>query len=114
MMKYVLPEMKKKKDGFVINIGSKISRNTSVKANKVLYATSKYAIEGMSLALNNELKEFGIRVTCLMPGTANTFLSLSANDFLSPYRIGEVVAMLIKLKDIDFENLVIKSKRQIL
>jgi NAD(P)-dependent dehydrogenase (short-subunit alcohol dehydrogenase family) len=112
MLKAVVPEMKKKKEGLIINIGSKISHNTNVLPNRVLYATSKYAIEGMSYALNKELRVFGIRVTCLMPGTVNTYLSFRSGQFLSPYCVGEVIATIIRSGDIDFENFVIKSTRQ--
>jgi 3-oxoacyl-[acyl-carrier protein] reductase len=59
MSRMVTPFMKKQKNGYIINIGSKISHNTNVSAHKVLYATSKYAVEGFSFALNKELKEFG-------------------------------------------------------
>lgn len=112
MSKYFLPVMKKRKAGFIINIGSKISHNTNVAPNKVLYAMTKYAVEGFSFALNKELKSFGIRVTCLMPGTINNFLSLKSKEFLSPSQVGMLISQLIKMKDIDFESIVFKSVKQ--
>lgn len=108
----VIPQMKKQKTGTIINIGSKISHNTNVKPNKVMYATSKYAIEGLSFALNKELKEFGIRVLCPMLGTVNTFFSTQSGNYLSPTRVAQVLAMLIKFEDVDFESLVFKAKDQ--
>ncbi len=112
MAKAVIPYMKKQRDGLIVNVGSKISRNTNVSPNKVLYATSKYAVEGFSFALNKELKPFGIRVTCLMPGTVNTFASLKSRQYLSPYDVAELILMIIKFKNIDFESIVFKSKAQ--
>lgn len=112
MSRQVIPYMKKRREGFILNIGSKISRNTNVSPNKSLYAASKYALEGFSYALNKELKSFGIRVSCLMPGTVNTFFSLQSGNYLSPYRVGQIISMLIKFGDVDFENLVIKSINQ--
>lgn len=112
MTQGVIPHMKKQRTGLIVNIGSKISHNTNVSPNKVLYATSKHAIEGFSYSLSKELKPFGIRVTCLMPGTANTFLSLRSRQFLSPARIGEIVSFIIKSPDVDFESIVFKSVRQ--
>jgi 3-oxoacyl-[acyl-carrier protein] reductase len=103
---------KKQKYGTIINIGSKISHNTNILPNKTLYAATKYGVEGFSFALNKELKEFGCRVICLMPGTINTFLSLSAGDFLQPSRIAQLVAMIIKFDDLDFEGIVVKSIKQ--
>lgn len=108
----VISYMKKSKQGLIINIGSKISHNTNIGPYKVVYATTKYAIEGFSRALANELKKYAIRVTCLMPGTVNTFVSLNARKFLSPYHIAELIVMIIKLKEIDVEGLVFKSRHQ--
>ena len=112
MCKYVTPIMKKHKKGFIVNIGSKISHNTNVSPNRSLYAMTKYALEGFSLALNNELKQFGIRVSCLLPGTVNTFVSFQAKEYLSPYQVAEIVAIMIRFDDIDFESVIIKSKNQ--
>ena len=108
----VIPTMKKQKSGTIINIGSKISHNTNVGPNKVLYTTTKYAIEGFSFALNRELKQHGISVTCLMPGTVNTFVSRKASEFLSPYQIAESIFFIITHRNIDFESMIIKSLKQ--
>lgn len=112
MTKAVLPAMKKKKSGYIINIGSKISHNTRVAPKKVLYATSKYALEGFSLSLAREIKEFGIRVTCLMPGTINSFVSFNSKKYLSPYSVGYLISTLIKMDKIDFESIIFKSTEQ--
>lgn len=108
----VIPVMKKQKAGLIINIGSKISHNTNVGPGKVLYATTKYAVEGFSYALNKELKEFGVRVVCLMPGTVRTFFSRKANDYLNTSEIADLVIAIIRMKGIDFEGIVFKSVRQ--
>lgn len=107
-----LPLFKKQREGFIINTGSKISRNTNVARNKVLYAMTKYAVEGFSFALNKELKPCGIRVTCLMPGTVNTFASFKSRTYLDVKDVSLLVEQLIKLKNIDFEGVVFKSIRQ--
>lgn len=112
MSSKVIPFMKKTKAGFIINIGSKISHNTSVKPGKVLYATTKYAVEGFSISLSKELKPFNIRVSCLMPGTVRTFRSPIAHEFLSPYRVGELISTLLKYEDIHFEGLIFKSGKE--
>lgn len=112
MTREVIPAMKSRKHGLIVNIGSKISHNTAVGANKVLYTTTKYAIEGFSFALNRELKKDGIRVSCLMPGTVNTFVSRKAAQFLSPYQVAQMICFMIQQPDIDFESVLIKSKKQ--
>jgi len=104
--------MKKQKSGTIINIGSKISRNSKVEAKKTLYTLTKYAVEGFSFALNRELRPFGIRVVCLMPGTVNTFFSRKYKDFMSTYDVAEIVNFIIKMDQVDFESVVFKSKRQ--
>lgn len=107
-----VPFLKRSDGGCIINIGSKISRNTMVGAGKSLYALTKYAIEGFSFALNRELKPFGIRVTCLLPGTVNTFPSLAAKKYLSPYQVAEIVDFVLRSESVDFEHIVFKSRRQ--
>jgi short-subunit dehydrogenase len=108
----VLPHMKTRGSGQIINIGSKISHNTNVRPNKVMYATTKSALEAFSFALNKELKQWGIRVSCLMPGTVHTFVSKDVQSQLSPYQVAEVVLMTIKLSDVDFEGIIFKSVNQ--
>lgn len=110
MTKAVIPVMKNQKSGLIINMGSRISHNTNIQPKKVLYATTKSAVEGFSKALENELKPWGIRVTCLMPGTVNTFRSLQPQKYLSPYTIGQIISTIIRLEDVDFESIVLKSK----
>jgi 3-oxoacyl-[acyl-carrier protein] reductase len=108
----VIPIMKLSRSGLIINIGSKISHNTNLKPNKVVYSSTKYAIEGFSFALSKELKSFGIRVCCLMPGTINTFISRNSKNFMSPYDVAHLIKTIIKLKDLDFESVIFKSLTQ--
>lgn len=114
MSKAVIPFMKKNKKGLIINIGSKISHNTNILPGKVLYAVTKFAVEGFSIALSRELKKYGIRVTCLMPGTINNFVSFKSKQFLSPHNLGFAVSMMIKAENVDFESIIIKSSSQII
>lgn len=112
MCRAVTPWFKKQGNGTIINMGSKISHNTAVAPNKVTYATSKYAVEGLSYALNRELKPFGIRVCCLMPGTVATFFSKKGNTYLSPFEVAKIVQFIIEMKSVDFESMIFKSVRQ--
>lgn len=112
MCKTVLPIMKSRKSGLIINVGSKISHNSNIAPNKVAYATSKYALEGFSLSLGKELEKWGIKVTCVMPATLANFVSLKTKTFLHPYKAAEVINMIIKLEDVYFESVLYKSKDQ--
>jgi NADP-dependent 3-hydroxy acid dehydrogenase YdfG len=66
----VVPEMKKKGSGHIVNISS-IAGKTGVK-NMVGYASTKHAVAGLSHSLFMELRSFGIKVSCLFPGSVNT------------------------------------------
>jgi len=68
--KMVIPGMKAKGAGHIINIGS-IAGTTAVK-DMVGYASTKHAVTGMSHSLFMELREFGIKVTCIYPGSVKT------------------------------------------
>lgn len=112
MSRAVVPTMIQQHGGLIINIGSKVSHNTNIRKNMTLYALSKYAVEGFSNALSKELRTFGIRVVCLMPGTLNTSLSLNAHNFMSAYDIGQIIDLIIRLDTVDFEGIVVKSIQQ--
>jgi NAD(P)-dependent dehydrogenase (short-subunit alcohol dehydrogenase family) len=69
-VKAVVPGMKAKGGGAIINFGS-ISWHLGLKS-LVIYDTAKAGIEGMTKALARELGEDGIRVTCVVPGNVKT------------------------------------------
>lgn len=110
--KAVIPYMKKAQRGTIIHLGSKISHNTNLSEGRVVYATTKYALEGFCYALNRELKKDHIRVCCLMPGTISTFLALNALSFLAPARVAQIVATTIQMEDVDIESILFTSSFQ--
>lgn len=112
MSKHTVPVMKKNESGLIVNMGSKVSHNTNVSPHMTVYAAAKYAVEGFSLALEKELQPFNIRVSCIMPATVNTVMSLNAKNQLSTYRIGQVISLLIKLDTVTFQSIILKSKNQ--
>jgi NADP-dependent 3-hydroxy acid dehydrogenase YdfG len=68
--KIVIPDMKKKGSGYIVNVGS-IAGTTAVK-NMVGYAATKHAVTGISHSLFMELREYGIKVSCIYPGSVKT------------------------------------------
>jgi short-subunit dehydrogenase len=66
----VIPEMKKLKEGHIINIASVAALEG--KEDWVGYCGSKYAVRGISQSLYKEVRNFGIKVTCVYPGAVNT------------------------------------------
>ncbi len=66
----IVPGMKKKKAGHIFNMCSIAS--FMAYPNGGSYAISKFALLGFSKCLRAELREFGIRVTAVMPGATFT------------------------------------------
>jgi NADP-dependent 3-hydroxy acid dehydrogenase YdfG len=66
----VLPQMKKREEGHIVNIAS-IAGLTGVEQMSG-YCGTKFAVRGISQALYKEVREFGVKVTCIYPGSVNT------------------------------------------
>jgi NAD(P)-dependent dehydrogenase (short-subunit alcohol dehydrogenase family) len=70
MIKAVLPGMRARRSGAIVNISSIAARLTPVGSG--YYAAAKAGIEGMSGALRGELAPLGISVTVVEPGAFRT------------------------------------------
>ena len=70
MMQAVLPSMRKRRAGRILNITSMGGMITM--AGISFYHGSKCALEGISEALGKEVKDFGIHVTAVEPGGFRT------------------------------------------
>ena len=66
----VLPQMKKRKSGNIVNITS-IGGKVSI-PHLLPYSVSKFALVGFSEGLHAELKKYGIKVTTVCPGLMRT------------------------------------------
>ncbi|ELR69661.1 short-chain dehydrogenase/reductase SDR [Fulvivirga imtechensis AK7] len=66
----VIPQMKANDEGHIINISS-IAGNTGI-PNMAAYCATKHAVMGLSHAMYKELRNFGIKVTCVYPGSVKT------------------------------------------
>ncbi|MBM3970861.1 MAG: SDR family oxidoreductase [Planctomycetes bacterium] len=67
----VLPQMKQRQDGIIINISS-ISGKRAFAIGGIAYVASKFAMSGMSAAIANEVNKSGVRVTTIYPGEVDT------------------------------------------
>jgi NADP-dependent 3-hydroxy acid dehydrogenase YdfG len=74
-MKAVLPHMKEKRAGTIITISSDVARRTI--ANGSAYTATKYAVQGFSGAVSQEVREYGIRVGTINPGMVDTYFNNS-------------------------------------
>jgi NAD(P)-dependent dehydrogenase (short-subunit alcohol dehydrogenase family) len=70
MMKAVLPFMRERRRGHILNITSMGGYITM--PGIAYYCGSKFALEGISEALSKEVKPFGIAVTAVAPGSFRT------------------------------------------
>jgi len=70
MMKAVLPGMRTRRRGHIINITSMGGFITM--PGIAYYAGSKFALEGISETLGKEVRQFGIHVTAVAPGSFRT------------------------------------------
>lgn len=66
----VIPEMKKMDEGHIINISSIAGTNGI--AGMAGYCGTKHAVRGISQAMFKELRNFGIKVSVIYPGSTKT------------------------------------------
>lgn len=70
MVKTVLPGMRARKDGHIINVSSQAGLVSMPGTG--YYSSTKFALEAMTEALWREVKPFGIRVSAIEPGPFRT------------------------------------------
>jgi NAD(P)-dependent dehydrogenase (short-subunit alcohol dehydrogenase family) len=70
MIKAVLPSMRERRTGHIFNITS--MAGFVAFPGIAYYAGSKFALEGISESLAQEVKDFGIKVTAIAPGSFRT------------------------------------------
>ena len=89
MSQAVLPHMRERRRGTIINVGSVAGRIGSPGGGA--YAASKFALEGLTKVLRMEVSQFGIWVVLIEPGLFRTnfhrdlVMGQRALDPLSPY-----------------------------
>jgi NAD(P)-dependent dehydrogenase (short-subunit alcohol dehydrogenase family) len=93
----VLPYMRRRGGGWILNVSSLASKNPFV--NGAAYCASKAALNAFSEVLMQEVRYDGIRVAYVLPGSVSTGFSGLANTksdwALRPEDVAEVVADLI-------------------
>ena len=81
----VLPQMRARKSGCIINVTSVAGRISASPLGS--YSASKFALEGLSEALAQEAKMFNIRVAIVQPGIIDTAMArrIAEQLYASPY-----------------------------
>ena len=97
--KSVIPTMKEQAVGHIFNIASTAGLEGYPLASG--YCGSKYAVKGISQSMYKELRDYGIKVTCVYPGSVKTdFFRNSAIDphdnMLMPEDVANMMVYSIK------------------
>jgi len=69
----ILPQMVKRKHGFVVNIGSIAGKEVYPNGN--IYCASKYAVNALNKAMRIDLNKHNIRISAIHPGAVETEFS---------------------------------------
>lgn len=89
----LLPQMLRRGSGHVVNIASIAGRSAFV--GGAGYASTKHAVMGLSESLMLELRDRGVRVSVVCPGSVATGMSADSGDvswMLKPEDVAEAVA----------------------
>ena len=93
----VAPAMTKRGAGDIINISSLAGRNAF--AGGGIYCASKWGLQGLSACMAEDLREHGVRVSVICPGSVATeFSTRSSKDpsrVLSPEDVAHAVEMIV-------------------
>ena len=93
----VAPEMIRRQTGHIINISSLAGKNTF--AGGSLYCASKWGLMGLTGAMAEDLRAYGIRVSAVCPGSVATDFPgqrhKNASRILQPEDIAHAVAALV-------------------
>jgi NADP-dependent 3-hydroxy acid dehydrogenase YdfG len=117
----VLPQMRQRASGLVINISS-IAGKRAVEVGGIAYNASKFAATALATTVGLEESPHGIRITSIFPGEVNTPMirkrpvppdEQQQAAMLQPGDVGEVVAMLACLPPhVHIPELIIKPLHQ--
>src|SRR5262245_37856285 len=96
VIRAVLPSMRKARSGRILNISSIGGYRGA--AGFGVYSSTKFAVEGLSEALHDELAPLGIHVTVIEPGYFRTDFLDASSLAVSPARIADYDATAGKVR----------------
>jgi NAD(P)-dependent dehydrogenase (short-subunit alcohol dehydrogenase family) len=103
------PMMIERKYGHIINISSLTSRYAV--PNAAAYVASKWGLNGLSVSVAEELRNYGIRVSIICPGSTDTELRRAGEGdpgkMLRPEDVAHVVEMLVTQQGQSFASEII-------
>jgi NAD(P)-dependent dehydrogenase (short-subunit alcohol dehydrogenase family) len=98
MIRAFAPMMIAIRGGHIINISSLAGRNPL--KNGAAYSASKWGLNGLTYSVAEELRDYGVRVSVIAPGSVNTGFGGSgsgkdSSKKIQPEDVANVVAMLV-------------------
>jgi 3-oxoacyl-[acyl-carrier protein] reductase len=93
----VAPAMKKQGAGWIFNVASLAAKNPF--AGGAAYNASKFGVIGLSEAAMLDLRQFGVRVAAILPGSVATDFSHPAGKQDQSWRLqpADIAAMILHL-----------------
>ncbi len=90
----VIPHMRERGEGWIINIGSLAGKNPM--PGGTAYNASKFGLLGFSEAMMLDVRHYGIRVSCIMPGSVETDFSGVTGKGPAAWKLqGEDIAQMV-------------------
>jgi NAD(P)-dependent dehydrogenase (short-subunit alcohol dehydrogenase family) len=113
--RYVLPSMIERRTGHIVNIASIAGKVGS--ANRAVYCASKFGVVGFSESLAEEVRQHGIRVSVVCPGSTDTSFSdtkqaKAREKMLRPEDVAYAVRMLVSQEPNSFISEIIMRPTQ--
>ena len=114
--RFVLPSMIERKQGHIINIASIAGKVGS--ANRAVYCASKFGVVGFTESLAEEVRQHGVRVSVICPGSTDTRFSPSETSgksrerMLRPEDIAHAVGMIVRQEPNSFISEIIMGPTQ--
>jgi NAD(P)-dependent dehydrogenase (short-subunit alcohol dehydrogenase family) len=98
VIRAVMPHFRKQRSGYIFNISSVAGYKGF--GNSPSYAAGKFAVIGLSEALAEEVKEFGVKVTVVAPGFFRTSFLDKGDELVSKNTIDEyhVERLVVRLR----------------
>jgi 3-oxoacyl-[acyl-carrier protein] reductase len=95
MIRAFAPMMIAARSGHIVNISSLAGHNPL--KNGAAYAASKWGLNGLIYSVAEELREYGVRVSVIAPGSVNTGFGggKESNKKIQPEDVANAVAMVV-------------------
>ena len=101
----VLPSMIERKTGHIVNIASIAGKVGT--ATRSVYCATKFGVVGFTESVAEEVREYGVRVSVICPGSTDTAFHSGATPdqasrMISPADVAHVVRMIVTQEDNSF------------